>query len=67
MHGLPVRQQDNPEVPAFHFVNSRPAADSTIRLDVLALQQRDDTQNPFVLDYRSVVKRGKYPSKRASI
>ena len=54
MHGLAVWQQNNPEVSAFHLINSRPAANSTISLDVLPLRGCDDTQNPFVLDYRTV-------------
>jgi hypothetical protein len=54
MDGLPVRQQDDPEVAAFHFVNSRSAPDSTVGLDVLPLLGSDDALNPFVLDYRTV-------------
>jgi hypothetical protein len=54
MDGFPIRQQDNPKVPAFHNVDSRPAPDPTVSLDVLPLRGGDDAQNPFVLDYRTV-------------
>jgi hypothetical protein len=42
MHGLTVLQKDNPKVPAIALVNSRPAPDAAVSLDVLLFRVRND-------------------------
>ena len=37
MHGLAVRQKDNPKVPSFHLVNFRPTPDAAVSLYALPL------------------------------
>lgn len=54
MHGLAVRQKDNPKVPALHLVNSRPTPDAAVSLDVLPLGVCDDTFYPIVSNERPI-------------
>ena len=50
MHGLAVRQKDNPQAAALHLVNLRPKSDAAVGPDELSFRRGDDTLDPFVLN-----------------
>ncbi len=39
MHGLAVRQKNNPQAPALHLVNLRPKPDAAVGLNPLPLRR----------------------------
>lgn len=54
MRRFPIRQQDYPQIPVFHFFYSSPSPYSTVCLYVLFFRELDNMLNPFVLDYLSI-------------
>jgi hypothetical protein len=47
VHGLTVGKKYNAQVPVVHLGNSRPAANPSIALNLLAFGTRDHKLNPF--------------------
>ena len=54
MDSLPIRQQNDPQIPAFHFLYSSPSPYSSICLYVFSVRMLDNVLNPFVLDHLSI-------------
>ncbi len=50
MDGLPVRQQNAPQIPPVHLRNGRPTANPAILLNDFFLRVVNDMLNPFLLD-----------------
>ncbi len=50
MHGLAVRQKDNPQAAAPHLVNLRPKPDAAVGLDDFSFRRGDDTLDPLVMN-----------------
>jgi len=54
MHGLAVRQKNDPQIPSTHRLNWRPTANSPILLNDLPDRVVYNVLNPLVTNYSTV-------------